>query len=147
MTAKRLSFPALRLKQNEHTFYFTTIPIEDLFPSCFVARRDEDALAGFQRALNEGRANDIAKYLSSGSGSIPSNIVLSAQGNADFKYNTRSKTISYAAEKLALLVLDGQHRLWGYQKSRVRHRVPAAIYSGLYQSALKVTLGGFTNQL
>jgi len=28
-------------------------------------------------------------------------------------------------------VLDGQHRLWGYQKCKVRHRVPVAIYSGL----------------
>ena len=28
-------------------------------------------------------------------------------------------------------VLDGQHRLWGYQKCAIRHRVPVAIYSGL----------------
>jgi DGQHR domain-containing protein len=32
---------------------------------------------------------------------------------------------------LAFLVLDGQHRLWGYQKCRIRHRVPVAIYNGL----------------
>jgi DNA sulfur modification protein DndB len=28
-------------------------------------------------------------------------------------------------------VLDGQHRLWGYDKCSVRHRIPVAIYSGL----------------
>jgi DGQHR domain-containing protein len=79
-----ISYPALRLNQNNHRFYFATTPVDDLFPSCFVARRDEDALSGFQRALNESRADDIAKYLASGSGSIPSNIVLSAQENAEF---------------------------------------------------------------
>ncbi|WP_406694427.1 DGQHR domain-containing protein [Singulisphaera sp. Ch08] len=31
----------------------------------------------------------------------------------------------------AFLVLDGQHRLWGYQKCSQRHRVPVAIYEGL----------------
>lgn len=131
MAVKPISYPALRLNQNNHRFYFVTIPVDNLFPSCFVARRDEDGLAGFQRSLNESRADDIAKYLASGSGSIPSNIVLSAQENAEFRYNTRSKSIFYRPVKSAFLVLDGQHRLWGYQKCKIRHRVPVAIYNGL----------------
>jgi DGQHR domain-containing protein len=125
------TYPALLITQNQHRFYFTTIPVDDLFKHCFVARRDEDPVAGFQRSLNESRADDIAAYLAAGTGSIPSNIVLSAQENARFVYNRKTKSISFAREAAAFLVLDGQHRLWGYQKCVVRHRVPVAIYDGL----------------
>lgn len=128
---KATAYPALLIAQNKHRFYFSTIPVDDLFPSCFVARRDEDPTAGFQRALNEGRADDIATYLAAGSGSIPSNIVLSAQSNANFSYDRRTKSISFSRVESAFLVLDGQHRLWGYEKCEVRHRVPVAIYEGL----------------
>jgi len=127
----RISYPGLLLTQNRHRFYFATIPVDDLFASCFVARRDEDPITGFQRALNEGRADDIARYLADGDGSIPSNIVLSAQQVAQFEYTRKTKSVSFSAHSRAFLVLDGQHRLWGYQKCRVRHRVPVAIYEGL----------------
>lgn len=125
------SYRALLITQNKTRFYFATIPVDELFPYCFVARRDEDPLAGFQRALNESRADDIARYLSEGTGSIPSNIVLSAQSGANLKYSARAGSISFVPTKSAFLVLDGQHRLWGYHKCPTRHRVPVAIYAGL----------------
>jgi len=125
------SYPALLLTQNKHRFFFTTIPVIDLFPLCFVARRDEDPKQGFQRALSSERADDISRYLSAGNGSIPTNVVLSAQPEANFQYNARLKTISFNRMPKAFLVLDGQHRLWGYDKCPVRHRVPVAIYEGL----------------
>lgn len=128
---KKPAYPALLLTQNKHRFYFSTIPVDDLFPTCFVARREEDPQQGFQRALSEGRADDISRYVSSGNGSIPTNVVLSAQTEADLRYNSKSKTIAFARVPRAFLVLDGQHRLWGYSKSPVRHRVPVAIYDGL----------------
>ena len=128
---KRISYPALLLVQNKHRFYFATVPVDDLFPSCFVSRREEDAMQGFQRELNEARSNDIARYLADGNGSIPSNIVLSAQDVAEFSYERKTKSLSFVPHSRAFLVLDGQHRLWGYQKCRVRHRVPVAIYQNL----------------
>src|SRR5262245_20581066 len=91
-----VTYPALLLTQNKHRFYFATIPVDDLFDCCFVARRDEDPKEGFQRTLQESRAEDIAKYLLAGAGSIPSNIVLSAQEAARFAYTRRTKSISFA---------------------------------------------------
>lgn len=129
--AKPVSYPALLLTQNQHRFYFFTIPVEDLFPYCFVARRGEDPIRGFQRSLSEDRADDIAVYLSSGTGSIPSNIVLSAQQQSHFRYSNRTKSVSFSRVPESFLVLDGQHRLWGYQKSKIRHRVPVAVYANL----------------
>lgn len=125
------SYRALLITQNRTRFYFATIPVDELFDYCFVARRDEDPAAGFQRALNESRADDIARYLSEGTGSIPSNIVLSAQQSANLRYSPRAGSISFTPSQGSFLVLDGQHRLWGYQKCSVRHRVPVAIYAGL----------------
>ncbi len=130
-SAKQPSYPALLLTQNKHRFYFSTIPVDDLFPTCFVARREEDPQTGFQRALTESRADDISRYLSAGNGSIPTNVVLSAQPDAQFTYNSRGKSISFARVPRAFLVLDGQHRLWGYSKCPLKHRVPVAIYEGL----------------
>lgn len=125
------SYRALLITQNGRRFYFATIPVGELFQYCFVSRRDEDPQTGFQRALSEPRADDIANYLSRGTGSIPSNIVLSAQSNANIRYSPRAGSISFTPTKGAFLVLDGQHRLWGYHKCSVRHRIPVAIYSGL----------------
>jgi DNA sulfur modification protein DndB len=105
--------------------------VDDLFDYCFVARRKEDSQEGFQRALTEVRADDISRYLSSGNGSIPTNVVLSAQSEAVLQYNARSKQIIFERVPRAFLVLDGQHRLWGYSKCPVKHRVPVAIYEGL----------------
>lgn len=129
--ADRISFQALPLNQNRHRFYFSTIPIDDLFPCCFVSRREDDPAKGFQRSLNESRSDDIAKYLVRGDGSIPTNIVLSAQPNAGIKWINKAKLISFNSVEKSFLVLDGQHRLWGYQKCKKNHRVPVAIYENL----------------
>jgi DGQHR domain-containing protein len=101
------------------------------FRAAFVSRREEDAIRGFQRELNEARSDDIARYLAEGNGSIPSNIVLSAQAIAELSYERNTKSLSFAPHPRSFLVLDGQHRLWGYQKCKVRHRVPVAIYQNL----------------
>lgn len=125
----------IKLTQNQHTFYITTIKIEDLFPYCFVSSRHEDPVNGFQRLLNQQRAEEIAKYLSNSDGSIPTCIVLSAQSEAQLKWVNNSKKITFKNIPRAFLVIDGQHRLWGYhiclEKYEKSLRVPVAIYSGL----------------
>lgn len=135
---KTVTYQSQQIVQNKHKFYFCTIPVSDLFSYCFVSRRKENNANGFQRELNEGRANDIANYLKAGSGSIPTNIVLSAQDVANFKYTSGSKSISFDRSEKSFLVLDGQHRLWGYHKCLdkfgIDHRVPVSIYDNLDRS-------------
>lgn len=130
-----VSYPCLSMSQNKHRFFLTSIPVSDLFPHCFVSTRNEDNMNGFQRQLSQSRAEDIAAYLNQGAGSIPTSIVLSAQEDASISYNSRSKTISFNRADKAFLVLDGQHRLWGYDiclsKYKKDHRVPVSIYENL----------------
>ena len=61
--------------------------------------------------------------------------MLSAQEDANLQYNSRSKQISFERLDKAFLVLDGQHRLWGYQTCLERfkkdHRVPISLYENL----------------
>lgn len=133
--SKNPSYPSLAVTQNKHRFFVTTIPVSDLFGSCFVSRRSEDNINGFQRELNKQRAEEIAIYLKQGNGSIPTSIVLSSQDEIGITYSPRNKTISYKRVARGFLALDGQHRLWGYQicfeKYGIDHRVPVSIYFGL----------------
>lgn len=131
----KVSYPCLVITQNKHRFYVTSVPVSDLFAHCFVSSRKEDNISGFQRELSESRATDIALYFNQNTGSIPTNIVLSAQEESEIKYNTTNKTISFERTHRAFLVLDGQHRLWGYQIHLERFkkdlRVPVSIYENL----------------
>ena len=110
------------------------MPAEDIFPYCFVASRNEDPVQGFQRTLSSERARDIARYLDQSQGSIPTNIVLSAQEVSQFTYNSKTKSVRYKRFPKSFLVLDGQHRLFGYGLTKKKHRVPVAIYEGLSRS-------------
>lgn len=132
---KAVNYPCLMMTQNNHRFFLTSIPVSALFPFCFVSNRSEDNIQGFQRQLSKARADDIANYLNKGTDSIPTNVVISAQTDAELKYNSKSKTIAFERVDKAFLVLDGQHRLWGYElcrsKNAKEHRVPVSIYEKL----------------
>lgn len=81
--------------------------------------------------LDEDRAQEIANYIDNDKGSIPTAIILSAQENANMKYISRSKTVSFSAEKKSFLIIDGQHRVWGFIKANDSIRVPVVVYEGL----------------
>ena len=92
---ERLSFTASLVTQGNHRFYTLTVPADVLARTCYVTNRDENPEDGFQRLLNRSRAEDIAAYIDSGFGTIPTSVVLSAQDESSFEYNTRSKTVMF----------------------------------------------------
>lgn len=88
---------------------------------------------GFQRTLDESRAQAIADYIRTG-GTIPSSIILSAQPESELSYNSRNKTITFNDSQNSFLILDGQHRVFGFRKllnEGVKYRVPIIIYNEL----------------
>lgn len=132
MESGRKSFGSVSLvRQGDHTFYSLTLPSELLAETCFVVTRDEDPIDGFQRELDEKRAREIAAYIDSGLGTIPSSIVLSAQAEADVKYDSKRKSISFNPTRTAFLIIDGQHRVFGFMLAKKAFRVPVVIYDGL----------------
>lgn len=129
--AEKISFTASLITQGKYKFYSLTIPSDVLSECCFVIKRDEDPKEGFQRLLNKERAKQIADYIDSGFGSIPTAVILSAQDEAQFEYNSKTKTISFRQTPKSFLILDGQHRVYGFSMSKTQLRVPVIIYSGL----------------
>lgn len=129
-SGKKESYAGVLITQGKYRFYSAALPIEALASTCFVTTREEDPKAGFQRLLDEKRADQIAQYIDH-EGTIPTSVILSAQEDSEFHYNPRKKTISFKSVEKAFLVLDGQHRVWGFRKATTNLRVPVVIYSGL----------------
>jgi DGQHR domain-containing protein len=128
----RKSFGSVSLvRQGAHNFYSLTLPTDLLAKTCFVISREEDPIEGFQRLLDENRANEIAQYIDKGLGTIPSSIVLSAQDEAKMEYDSKRKSISFDCINKAFLIIDGQHRVYGFSRAKTAFRVPVVIYSGL----------------
>lgn len=121
------------ITQGKHKFYSGTMMIDVIAESCSTNPRSEDPEEGFQRNLDDSRAESIASYIRNG-GTIPSSIILSAQSDSELNYNSRNKTITFEICSSAFLILDGQHRVYGFRKllnENMKYRVPVIIYSEL----------------
>lgn len=127
----RLRYSVSLVKQGRHQFYTLTMPSHVLAETCVVTTRKEDPLQGFQRELDEKRAEEIAHYIDEELGTIPNSIVLSAQESANLKIVGRGKTLEFTKTPGAFLILDGQHRVFGFSKAKTSLRVPVVVYNGL----------------
>lgn len=81
--------------------------------------------------MDDKRAHQIAEYIDTGLGTIPSSIVLSAQPEAKLKIVGGGKTLEFQKTQKAFLILDGQHRVYGFSFAKTALRVPGVIYNGL----------------
>jgi DGQHR domain-containing protein len=119
------------VRQGEHRFYSFTMPSDVLADTCFVVNRDEDPIEGFQRELDKKRAAEIANYIDLGLGTIPSSIVLSAQEDSEFNYDSKKKSVSFLNMNKAFLIIDGQHRVYGFKLAKTALRIPVVVYENL----------------
>lgn len=119
------------ITQGRHKFYSLTLYSDVLADTCFVTTRYDDPLEGFQRRLDEKRAQEIADYIDSGFGTIPNAVVLSAQPEAELTVKKGGRALTIKMHPKAFLVLDGQHRVWGYKLAKSKLRIPVVIYTGL----------------
>jgi DGQHR domain-containing protein len=126
----RLRYSVSLVTQGKNQFYTLTIPSDVLAETCVVTTRKENAKDGFQRELDETRALEIAHYIDQG-GTIPSSIILSAQPDAQLAIVGKGKTLEFTKTQGAFLILDGQHRVYGFSKATTALRVPVVIYNGL----------------
>lgn len=127
----RLRYSVSLVKQGRHQFYTLTMPSEVLAETCVVSSRKEDPKQGFQRNLDQKRAKEIAQYIDEDLGTIPNSIVLSAQPSAELRVVGRGKTLEFTKARDAFLILDGQHRVYGFSLAKTSLRVPVIIYNGL----------------
>ena len=105
-------FPAFDLSRAQTGFYLTAIDANTLFHLARVEWVGTNPQEGFQRQLDIPRAKRISKYLESRV--IPGSIILSAQENL-FQpiFDPVTKELTLSDDPGSLLVIDGQHRLFG----------------------------------
>ena len=122
-----VSYTAVLLTQGKHRFYTLAMPSQVLAETCVVDPRAENPNDGFQRVLDVKRAKEIADYIDKGFGTIPGSIVLSAQPEAALRYVRKARTINFQRNPRAFLILDGQHRVYGFKLAKEPLRVPVVI--------------------
>ena len=131
----RVRYSVSLVRQGKQQFYTLTMPSDILARTCTVTTRKEDPVKGFQRELDSKRASEIANYIDNDFGTIPTSIILSAQKSAELKVVGRGKTLEFTLTPGAFLILDGQHRVYGFSKAKTALRVPVVIYNGLSRTA------------
>ena len=127
---QRESVSAVLITQGERKFYTLTLESDILAKTCVATSRAENPDEGFQRTLDKKRAESIRDYIEHG-GVIPGSIVLSAQDAANLNYDSKKKTIQFDVVPGGFLIIDGQHRVFGFKLSTKKLRVPVVIFSGL----------------
>jgi DGQHR domain-containing protein len=102
---------AFDLSRANTGFFLTAVDARVLFPLCRVERVATNPEEGFQRQLDAPRARRIAKYLEDRV--IPGAIVLSTQDAHPAVFDATTGKLNLSDEPGSLLVIDGQHRLYG----------------------------------
>jgi DGQHR domain-containing protein len=133
-TTGRVSAAARLLIQGPHRFYTLALQSDVLAVTCVVDTRAQSPNEGFQRALDVRRAEEIANYIDAGFGTIPTSVILSAQPEAELIYTSRTQVLSFKKHPRAFLILDGQHRVYGFALAKSKVKVPVVIYNGLSRS-------------
>ncbi len=129
-TTTRESISAVLITQGVRKFYLVTLESDILAKTCVATPRADDPDGGFQRTLDKKRAESIRDYIDHG-GVIPGSIVLSAQDASNLKYDNKKKTLQFDIVSGGFLIIDGQHRVYGFKLSTKKLRVPVVIFSEL----------------
>lgn len=113
----RLVLRVSEIRQNKHVMYAFVATSSQLRTIATVSRRTDDGERGFQRHLKESRLKQIARYIDDRNGVIPNNIILDFFDD-DVKVDTESQTISIPTDRKTAWVIDGQHRLFGFEYAK-----------------------------
>ena len=157
------NYNAIRVLQPLGEFYLTALPADLLLKVCFSHRhvryeaddtgRVQDT--GHQRRLDRKRLKDIAEYLQTQDAALPGTIILAANCTQDGeildpedevaaikRWSIQPKegqdrdvvTVHIPTEEKLAAVVDGQHRLWGFENVPNELRkisLPCAIFLDL----------------
>ncbi len=129
--AKIIKEKAFLVTQGKHRFFSLVLPSDLLARVCMVEPRVDDPIDGFQRLLDERRAKSIARYVDTGFGTVPGAVVLSAQSRAQLTFDKDSGRLNFRVDPKSFLIIDGQHRVYGFKLAKSSVSVPVVIYNKL----------------
>jgi DGQHR domain-containing protein len=134
-----INVPAIKIRQRKRSFYIISMNIADLLEIACVDRRGiNDSIKdphGYQRILKERRLKDIGKYYDRTDACLPNAIIVNFSHG--FKIKKKLSRTFYFIEipriKYSAWVIDGQHRLYGFEKSEKKKpmRILVSGYFGI----------------
>ena len=139
-----ISFPVIEVSQPIGNFYITSIPARVLLDTCYSdrlrAKKNADGsydLVGNQRAQNPIRLKQIADYINSTEMAFPNSIILSANFRPETEELERDESVRWKvefedsnnlenrvgriiipSEAKLVSIIDGQHRLFAFNKAQ-----------------------------
>jgi DGQHR domain-containing protein len=128
---KFVSDKALLVTQGRHRFFSLVLDSDVLAACCTADTRQENPIDGFQRLLDKRRAKEIANYIDHGFGTTPCAVILSAQPRAQLRFDRTSGEIRFRKDPGSFLIIDGQHRIFGFHFAKTKVKVPVVVYNGL----------------
>lgn len=114
------TYPVFEMQQGSLKMYAFIAPSEVLRRVCTVSRREEDAEKGYQRHLKESRLRQIARYVDERKGVIPNNIILDFY-HKEVAVDEEAGRITFPGNKRCAWVIDGQHRLFGFEHAKTQY--------------------------
>lgn len=129
-----LRVTATRIKQKSHTLYVFAMNSEELAPLTYVTPRSQDSPDEIQRILSSKRAKEIGAYIQDELSLFPNAIVLSLDDEVEIHETGDEKLVTIvfpSRDGKHAYILDGQHRLSGFQHSKgVQYDLPVvALYN------------------
>lgn len=106
----------LEIQQPIGTFYMAVFPAETLLKIVEVRPRTIQG-EGIQREKSTSRIKAVSEFCSDPDAIFPTPIIISVDKNAQVKLNEDNKTITITEDSIIGEVIDGQHRLWGIDRS------------------------------
>lgn len=110
----------IEIEQPIGTFYLSSLPATTLYEVVEVRPHEENNSDGVQRQLSEKRANDIRDFCSDTDAVFPTPIVISIKRNIPYNIDNENHIITLPDNIVVGDVIDGQHRLWGINRSQFK---------------------------
>lgn len=122
----------IEISQNIGTFFLTKMtPFQLHQISNKNLSRYKDAEKGIQRDISIQKSKEIKKYIESHDATFPNTIIIGIQNNPELEkpfYFFEKNKIHILAEDCVANILDGQHRLSGFEKDNNKFELPVSIF-------------------
>ncbi len=145
-----LAVPAIKGKAGKFKYYSFSLEPEKLLKISFILHRTDSNSAAFetyQRMVSKTRIRDIERYIDDpeghGTGFFPNAIIININSKRPLRFDRAKSAKHSSGAQLGVLclpkkyhsafVIDGQHRLYGYGKSkwRSKHNIPVVAFENL----------------
>lgn len=127
-----LKFPAVQVEQPGGTFYVLTMPSNVLERIAYVSVRARENPEGVQRYLSEKRVREVRDFVNAPEALLANNIIVNLSGEARFARSNGLHGVLHIPDRPGeAMVIDGQHRLFGFRESPAQLELTVSAFIGL----------------